>query len=479
MRLFLYGATLGFGFAAVAGWLYIYQYAAYGNPLAWQQVVILNSYALRNSPLTFIGLLQMLPRLLATYWGGFGNAIEFPAWVDVVASAAALFMAAGFAVAFIRRRIPAPTLILFAAVLSSFAALVTWAINYTATENSRLLGPVFGIVPILAAIGLNGWLPERSGSDRSIIAGLAVITAIWAGLAPLFSLIPGYANRRLLPADQRIQHTLSDAEVRLIPAGAPVSFDNGFELLYAALDKTRIDSGGSISITFYWRVNRPVAKMYSLVLEAFDDQGTSLLHVSRAPMNGAWDTVNWYAGDVLKDVEVISLTAHKVAAPSIVRVYVGWHEYDPPYRLVRVAGSTAVSAQVAEVKIRNPHPLEQKPKQAIDARFQNELALEGYDLNGDTLKLYWRAIATPRQNYTVFVHGTDDAGNMVAQNDAPFQYPVNLWDAGEQVVELRRVPGLSKAVHIQIGIYRPATGERLVASHADGTLWPDNAVVIK
>lgn len=477
--LFVRLILLGLGFLIVAGWLFVYQYATYGNPLAWQQVAILNSYALRGAPLTSNELVQMVPRLLTTYWGGFGNAVEFPSWVDLAAGAFALVVAAGFAIALVRRSVPVATTLIGISILAGLAALVTWAVNYTATENSRLLGPIFGTVPILAAIGLLGWFRPESAVRRRAIAGLVVGSAIIAAVAPYLSLIPGYANHRLLPADQRIVRTLSDAQVNAIPRGATVSFDNGIELLYAAIDTNRIDSGAELHMSFYWRVNRPIGKMYNLVLEAFDDQGMSLLHDSRQPMGGLWPTVSWYTGDVLRDDEVIHLSAKKTAAASIVRIYVGWHRYDPPYELVRVSGGTAVSSQVAEVKIRNPHPLEQLPTHALDAVFNGQFKLDGYGLDGDTMKLYWRDIATPEQTYTVFVHGLDASGNIVAQNDAPFGYSPNLWDPGEQVIEQRNVPNLSKAIHIQIGVYSPATGERLQATHTDGSPWLDNAVIIK
>jgi hypothetical protein len=68
----------------------------------------------------------------------------------------------------------------------------------------------------------------------------------------------------------------------------------------------------------------------------------------------------------------------------------------------------------------------------------------------------------------VFVHFLDEGGHLMAQADAPPQggrYPTHWWDAGEVVLDRHEIalpanlaPG---RYEIEIGLYVPASGERL------------------
>jgi hypothetical protein len=85
-----------------------------------------------------------------------------------------------------------------------------------------------------------------------------------------------------------------------------------------------------------------------------------------------------------------------------------------------------------------------------------------------TLDLLWRPQATPKLDYTVFVHLLDANGNLVASNDTqPVEgrYPTSLWTAGETIPDrhtLSLPPDLpAGSYHLAIGLYHQATGKRL------------------
>ena len=89
--------------------------------------------------------------------------------------------------------------------------------------------------------------------------------------------------------------------------------------------------------------------------------------------------------------------------------------------------------------------------------------------------MYWLADIPPTADYTVFVHLLDPAGNLVTQFDSPpaaGAYPTSLWDPGEIVADERTLKDLAPGRYIlQIGLYRPDTGERLaVAGSPDGVV---------
>jgi hypothetical protein len=88
--------------------------------------------------------------------------------------------------------------------------------------------------------------------------------------------------------------------------------------------------------------------------------------------------------------------------------------------------------------------------------------------------LYWQASETPAQDYTLFLHLLDPAGNQLAGADGPplnDDYPTRLWQAGDWIVDSRAVliPAEVPAGEytLAIGFYDPQTGERLPLASGD------------
>ncbi len=118
----------------------------------------------------------------------------------------------------------------------------------------------------------------------------------------------------------------------------------------------------------------------------------------------------------------------------------------------------------------------------LDVKLGDEVALLGYNLfsrgveAGDILPLtfFWQALAQPQERYKVFVHVLDRAGHIVGQWDSEPGDGMNittLWQPGETVVDNYGVlirPGTPPGTHrIEVGMYSPASGQRLVVSEED------------
>ncbi|MBN1977154.1 MAG: hypothetical protein JW918_07105 [Anaerolineae bacterium] len=95
------------------------------------------------------------------------------------------------------------------------------------------------------------------------------------------------------------------------------------------------------------------------------------------------------------------------------------------------------------------------------------------------LTLRWQALRPPEDDYTIFFHVLDPAGNLVAQHDAPpldGVYPTSKWIVGDvftQRIELDVPPG---AYDLVVGMYTypdivrlPVAGDRPYAQ--DGLVW--------
>jgi hypothetical protein len=111
-------------------------------------------------------------------------------------------------------------------------------------------------------------------------------------------------------------------------------------------------------------------------------------------------------------------------------------------------------------------------EQPLAAAWGGEIELLGYDLAQEAgslaLSLYWRCLAPPAADYTVFVHLLDEAGQTLVQADSQPRggaYPTSVWDAGEVVADAHRLalpPDLPAGDYrLRLGLYRLETGVRL------------------
>lgn len=129
------------------------------------------------------------------------------------------------------------------------------------------------------------------------------------------------------------------------------------------------------------------------------------------------------------------------------------------------------------------------PDQPLAIPVGDVIALVGYDAPqrlapGETLRvaLYWYARAAVLGDFKVFVHvfGTD--GAFTAQSDAVpvyWAYPTTAWQPGDYVRDVHLIPldaTLPRGDYrVYVGMYDPATGERLPLRAADGAPLANNA----
>ncbi len=124
-------------------------------------------------------------------------------------------------------------------------------------------------------------------------------------------------------------------------------------------------------------------------------------------------------------------------------------------------------------------------KQASGALFGEGLRLVGYDspvtFNRQgaaarlPLTLFWRAESKISQDYVIFVHLLDEAGETVAQRDtAPRngQFDTSKWEPGELLDDDQALPLpanlLAGRYRLQIGVYNPSDGVRLSLAEPPG-----------
>jgi hypothetical protein len=118
----------------------------------------------------------------------------------------------------------------------------------------------------------------------------------------------------------------------------------------------------------------------------------------------------------------------------------------------------------------------------------DEIILLGYSLLGSRLAageiaqitLFWRADRVPSQGYKVFLHLLDSGNQIVGQRDTEpggGLRPTTLWGPGETVVDNYGVPVHPAtppgSVRLEVGIYDPVTGQRLITAEGENQVWLD------
>ena len=103
------------------------------------------------------------------------------------------------------------------------------------------------------------------------------------------------------------------------------------------------------------------------------------------------------------------------------------------------------------------------------------------------MALYWENLANIAQDYTVFVHVVDDAGNVLGQGDGPplsGAYPTSYWGAGdllqdEHLITLEKdldLPEDGLTARVFVGFYDLESGRRLPFINDDGLQLGDSTV---
>jgi hypothetical protein len=129
----------------------------------------------------------------------------------------------------------------------------------------------------------------------------------------------------------------------------------------------------------------------------------------------------------------------------------------------------------------------------VDARLGEAIRLDGYRLAQDTvspgdvllLTLYWQTEEPVEENCTVFVHLQGPDGGLVAQQDNPPVHgtrPTSGWEPSVLIEDAYEILIPSDTAFgdyvLSMGMYNPATVERLAASGSDGGRLPEDRVVL-
>lgn len=253
--------------------------------------------------------------------------------------------------------------------------------------------------------------------------------------------------------------------------------------------------GYPVPVTLIWQVNERPPADYRLRLRLLDPAGQVVNERVLPPIRPDYPPTQWAAGTLLAGQSEILLPATLAEGRYSVQATLLAADADRP-----VGGWLGPGeVRLADVQVQ-PWPLATAFPPipvALAADFGGApgaplLALAGYGLPAETLpaggnvllSLFWRGAALMDTGYTVFVHLTNEAGEVVAQADGvPVDgfRPTTSWRPGEALVDEHLLwlpadlpPG---RYALYVGLYDPATGIRLPLFQ-DGQPQPDNRLFL-
>jgi hypothetical protein len=235
------------------------------------------------------------------------------------------------------------------------------------------------------------------------------------------------------------------------------------------LSDQKVRPGDPLEVEMLWQVQRPLEQDLYGQIRFWGGDGRGLLTSPEPLFQTAFDP-SWPPGILLR-------SRHVVRAPRGEGDQHYWLELrlwdgEEQQNWFPTGWLILGSAQVVDRSHRYAPP-EDAVAQAI--QLGNLATLAGHSLLPGSLcghalldlSLYWRVIGETDTRYQVFVHLVDEEGRMLAQHDSipgSGELPTDLWILDEVIADphwLVIPDDRAAAFWLRIGLYDPATGERL------------------
>ena len=461
----------------VGGWWYLRNAILYHDPLALYAHV--DTPWGRAAPAPIAKILDELPLLYRSFWGGFGwGHVEFPTWVYLALTAILAASLLGWG-RMLKRRSLSGSGPLFGLSLAwwllVFVALLQWMRQVWA-PHGRLLFPAIGAGALLIVGGWKALSQSRATSSvfrpsSFFLTGMAILSLV----TPWLIIHPAFAQPRLTtPA-------AAAATVR----GVSLTFDDAARLLGVSLDKSSVAPGDMLTVNACWEALRPMSQNYTVFIHLVGGNDERVAERHTYPGLGRFPTSLWPVGRAFCDVYRVPVEDW-APAPELYDLVIGLYDASSGERLVaRDPNGAEVGLSIlTQVRVAPRQPLSDIPGSMLDYRLGEQITLIGYRLSGPvqsdaplTITLYWRADEQPVGDYVAFVHLLDEneGGQPLAQHDGPpryGRYPTLAWQAGDVIADehILEIPTLAAGTRVRlvVGMYRPDTLERLPVLGPDG-----------
>lgn len=251
-----------------------------------------------------------------------------------------------------------------------------------------------------------------------------------------------------------------DEPPRLDPAEA---LTEGVLLEGAVVGGGQYRPGQTVRVSLLWRRDDTALAAFAPELH-LDQGGQSLAVNADEPAQGRYPAADWSPGELVREVRDLRLPASADGEVDVV-LRVG------PER--RLLGTLSVSGE--DVLLAPP-----EMGQIVEVAFGDVAELVGFAVEETRpaatdelpVTLLWRSrVNGAATDYAVFVHIVDGQGTLIGQHDGlpgGGKRPTSAWLVGEYILDPHPVtfrdPSYTGPATIRVGLYDPATGQRLLTS---------------
>lgn len=246
----------------------------------------------------------------------------------------------------------------------------------------------------------------------------------------------------------------------------PVVLAPGLRLLAATPPAARVAPGQPLPVALLWQATQEGLPDWRPALRLVQD-GVDIAAAPPALLGGRYPTSGWRSGEIVREQRQVTVPTDATGT-AVLTLELEGNEF--------VLGEVAIEA----TERRFAPPAVETP---LDVTFGDVARLVGYDLPADVVTaadtvpvtLYWQALSGDvATDYTVFAHLLDSDGRLIGQHDAPpanGKRPTRGWTAGEYIIDphemVFRESDYAGSAQIEVGLYDPETGERLVTAAGD------------
>lgn len=346
------------------------------------------------------------------------------------------------------------------------AATSAWAAGETVQERYLL--------PIPPGIPPGAYELVATLYDKDTLQQVAVLDT--AGKAAGTA----YVATQVQVAPPTIPPTLQDLS---IPHQLRHDFWGQLELLGSSALPAEVKPGQTAEISLFWMAQRAIESDCALLLGLQDGTGRIWPQAQYPLPNSDYPASKWRIGEF---VQTRSNLRVDVDVPSgVCSLFVN----------VVCMGIGDGGVSIGELSVRGREHVFSAPEMRFPAQTQigGAIALVGYDLDSATVKpgtalrltLYWHPQARVEKSYTVFTHLLDSQNRIWGQEDSvpcAGACETTSWIEGEFIVDSYLITVSPDApvgeYRIALGMYDPASMERLPAFDGNGMGWPDDRVML-
>jgi len=278
------------------------------------------------------------------------------------------------------------------------------------------------------------------------------------------------------------------------PEGAPrsmthplhVRFTNGVELLGYDLPQDAVRQGGQLPVRLYWQAHEDLDKNLGSFVHLVSPAGAVTWANLTRDQAGDMPSRSWPTGFYV--VDDFRLNVPGDTPPVAATIVTGL--LDEAGRRVPLAGG-GDTVTIGQVAVKEGFRLFAALPNNEDAhRLGEHITLAGYRAATEAedrvrLTLYWQTDAPLDVDYSIFAQAVNEAEMIVGQADSPAcegACPMTSWTRGSTIVDTRVIPlpagTPAEELHMVVGIYDLATGERLPVRDRRGADRPQRAIRI-